>query len=139
MGSIWGNPIWAIPYGTHVETGCTPHLGPIYACLLGVSNRLPATPSPFFQQCRIFLLCVTTVFNIRRKYLFKCFFFMPPFLFTFFCKHVFFFLFLFPFFVGPFCMWRRTEHSLVACATINTFHKLLKSFNYMFAKQVTLL
>ena len=35
MGPIWATRIWDNPYGTHAEPGCTPHMGPIYACLLG--------------------------------------------------------------------------------------------------------
>ena len=43
-----GNPIWAIPYGTHAEPGCIPHMGimwvahmrSIRACLLGRRPRL---------------------------------------------------------------------------------------------------
>ena len=45
MGPIWATGIWANPYGTHAEPGCTPHMGPIWvahmgpiwACLLGRS------------------------------------------------------------------------------------------------------
>ena len=35
MGPIWATRIWANPYGIHVEPGCTPYMGPIWACLLG--------------------------------------------------------------------------------------------------------
>ena len=46
MGPIWATRIWDNPYGTHAEPGCTPHmgpiwvahLGPIYACLLGLRH-----------------------------------------------------------------------------------------------------
>ena len=27
MGPIWATRIWANPYGTHAEPGCTPHMG----------------------------------------------------------------------------------------------------------------
>ena len=26
MGPIWATRIWANPYGTHAEPGCTPHM-----------------------------------------------------------------------------------------------------------------
>ena len=46
MGPIWATRIWANPYGTHAEPGCTPcmapiwvaHMGPIQACLLGATD-----------------------------------------------------------------------------------------------------
>ena len=30
MGPIWATRIWANPYGTDMEPGCTPHMGPIW-------------------------------------------------------------------------------------------------------------
>ncbi|KAH3720110.1 hypothetical protein DPMN_063003 [Dreissena polymorpha] len=40
MGPIWAAPymyvcIWGSPDGTHVEPGCTPHLGPMLAAHMG--------------------------------------------------------------------------------------------------------
>ena len=33
MGPIWATRIWANPYGTHAEPGCTFHMGHIWAAL----------------------------------------------------------------------------------------------------------
>ena len=30
MGPIWATRTWANPYGSHVEPGCTPHMGPLW-------------------------------------------------------------------------------------------------------------
>ena len=35
MGPIWATRIWANPYGTHAEPGCTPHMGPIWVAHMG--------------------------------------------------------------------------------------------------------
>ena len=35
MGPIWATRIWDNPYGTHAETGCTPHMGPIRVVHMG--------------------------------------------------------------------------------------------------------
>ena len=36
MGPIWATHIWANPYGTHAETGCTPHMGSPYGTHIGM-------------------------------------------------------------------------------------------------------
>ena len=36
MGPIWADRIWANPYKTHVEPGCTPHMGSPYGILIGM-------------------------------------------------------------------------------------------------------
>ena len=51
MGPIWATHIWAYPYGTHAEPGCTPHMGSPYGTHIGMfaGYRLyqpPATLSP---------------------------------------------------------------------------------------------
>ena len=56
MGPIWANRIWDNPYGTHAETGCTPHIrfhmGSPYGthiCMFSESNP-PHTPKKVFQS-----------------------------------------------------------------------------------------
>ena len=37
MGPILATRIWANPYGTHAEPGCTPHMGsPYYGTHIGM-------------------------------------------------------------------------------------------------------
>ena len=36
MGPIWVTRIWANPYGTHAEPGCTPHMGSPYGTHIGM-------------------------------------------------------------------------------------------------------
>ena len=36
MGPIWATCIWANPYGTHVEPGCTPHMGSPFGTHIGM-------------------------------------------------------------------------------------------------------
>ena len=36
MGPIWATSIWANPYGTHAEPGCTPHMGSPYGTHIGM-------------------------------------------------------------------------------------------------------
>ena len=36
MGPIWATRIWANPYGTHAEPGCTPHMGSTYGTHIGL-------------------------------------------------------------------------------------------------------
>ena len=36
MGPIWATCIWANPYGTHAEPGCTPHMGSQYGTHIGM-------------------------------------------------------------------------------------------------------
>ena len=38
MGPIWATRIWANPYGTHAERGCTPHMGLIWVAHMGPIN-----------------------------------------------------------------------------------------------------
>ena len=35
-GPIWATRIWANPYGTHAEPGCTPHIGNPYGTHIGM-------------------------------------------------------------------------------------------------------
>ena len=46
MGPIWAICIWANPYGTHAEPGCTPHMGSPYGTHIGM-----------FAGYKSFLLC----------------------------------------------------------------------------------
>ena len=36
MGPIWATRIWANPYGTHAEPGCTAHMGSRYGTHIGI-------------------------------------------------------------------------------------------------------
>ena len=36
MGPICATCIWASPYGTHAEPGCTPHMGSPYGTHIGM-------------------------------------------------------------------------------------------------------
>ena len=36
MGPICATRIWANPYGTHAEPGCTPHMGSPYGTHIGM-------------------------------------------------------------------------------------------------------
>ena len=36
MGPIWATRIWANPYGTHAEPGCTTHMGSPYGTHIGM-------------------------------------------------------------------------------------------------------
>ena len=36
MGPIWAIHIWANPFGTHAEPGCTPHMGSPYGTHIGM-------------------------------------------------------------------------------------------------------
>ena len=63
MGAIIWEPSGQPTYGTHVEPGCTPHIGPIrvthmgpiYACLLD-NDIVRKTPAIRFTKIRIGLL-----------------------------------------------------------------------------------
>ena len=42
-GPIWATRIWANPYGTHAEPGCTPHIGSPYGTHIGMFAGLKVT------------------------------------------------------------------------------------------------
>ena len=52
MGPIWVTRIWANPYGTHAEPGCTPHMGSPYGTHTGMfAGRLNILK----QNCQQFI------------------------------------------------------------------------------------
>ena len=57
MGPLWTTRTWANPYGTHVEPGRTPHMGPIWVAEMGT-----------IKACSFFLSFFLSLYTARPSF-----------------------------------------------------------------------
>ena len=54
MGPIWATRIWAYPYGTHAEPGCTPHMRSSYGTHIGMFAGLLLPTGSYNYEEKLF-------------------------------------------------------------------------------------
>ena len=62
MGPIWATHIWASPYGTHMEPGCTSHMGSPYRthiCMFAVTIIFFSLSHTFISHYPLFTFILT--------------------------------------------------------------------------------
>ena len=62
LGPIWATCIWANPYGTHAEPGCTPHIG--MSCLAMKFCQYWHTSSPLEYRMKLYIIHVSWVYYL---------------------------------------------------------------------------